>query len=219
MTKGVLFDVDGTLVDSNDGHALAFSEAFALHGLDVPFARIRPLIGMGGDKLIPELAPALDDRLAKRIDEKKGEIFRERYLGQVAPFAGAADLVRALHARGYRLGVASSASGEDLARLLALTGVAGLLTERVSSDEAEHSKPDPDVIQVARRKLGLAAADVVLVGDTPYDVAAASRAGVGSIAVRSGGWKDDALGGALAIYDDTRDLLDHLSTSPLTAAS
>jgi HAD superfamily hydrolase (TIGR01509 family) len=215
--SGVILDIDGTLLDSNAQHAQAWSDALAEHGYDVDSGRIRPLIGMGGDKVLPELIGLSEESpTGQRISERRGEIFRTKYLPQVRPFPRVRDLVERLDREGHTIVVASSASKEDLRALLEKAGVRDLLAGETSSDDAERSKPDPDIVHAAMQKLGLPPERVVMIGDTPYDVEAAKRAGIRTIALRSGGcWSDTALQGAAAIYGDPADLLAHLDESPL----
>ena len=207
--QAVIFDVDGTLVDSNDAHAHAFVEAFAACGHQVPFDKVRRLIGKGSDKLLPELIGRFDQRVADR----KKAIFKQRYLPALRPFPRVAELLHALHERGLRLGVASSAGKDELEALLAVTGAAELFEERTDADDAERSKPDPDIVRAALEKLALPAARCVMVGDTPFDAQAAQRAGVGFIGLRCGGWEDADLGPALAVHDDPAALLARLRTT------
>src|SRR4029079_1451396 len=144
---GVILDVDGTLVASNDAHARAWVEAFAEHGIEVSFARVRPLIGMGGDKLLPEVAGLGEDTpLGDAISKRRGEIFRERYVATLRPTRGATALLETLRDRGVRLVVASSAQEEDLRLLLAVVRAEWLLPRTTSLDDAARSKPDPDVV-------------------------------------------------------------------------
>jgi HAD superfamily hydrolase (TIGR01509 family) len=218
--KGVIFDVDGTLVDSNDAHTRAWVDVLAEFGYQVPYERVRPLIGMGGDKVLPILTGvSADDLQGKRITERREEIFAERYLPHVRPLPGARDLLVRLRKEGLRLAVASSSKEEMLKKLLALVGAEDLLEAKTSSDDAENSKPDPDIVQAALRRLGEPADSVVMVGDTPYDIEAATRAGLKTIAFRCGGWKDTDLRGAFEIYDGPADLLQHLDQSILAAAA
>ena len=217
--RAVIFDVDGTLVDSNDGHARAWVDALAEAGYQVPFARIRPLIGMGGDKVLPLVAGlSSDDPKGKRIAERRDAIFAERYLPQVRPLPGAHDLLRRLYTEGFRLAVASSSKKDLLERLLKIVGAEDVFEVTTSSDDVDSSKPDPDVVHVALERLREPAADVVMIGDTPYDIEAAGRARVRAIAFRSGGWKDSDLRDAIGIYDGPLDLLQHFDASVLAAA-
>lgn len=214
--QGVIFDIDGTLVDSNDHHARAWHDAFRKAGREIEYDRIRRLIGVGSDKLFAELTGQdLDSPEGKAISDDCKRIFKERYLPQVRPFAQGRELVERLQAAGLLLAVASSARREDLEALLTIAGVPQLLDKSTTSKEADRSKPDPDIVSAALKKLDLPAAATLMIGDTPYDIEAGNRAGVGVIAVRCGGWGDRDLAGAVAIYDDPADLLAHLDDSPL----
>ncbi|MFN2433730.1 MAG: HAD family hydrolase [Gemmatimonadota bacterium] len=214
--RGVILDVDGTLVDSNDAHALAWVEALAEHGHAVPFERVRPLIGMGSDKLLPEVTGIeVESDEGRRITESRKELFQRRHVPGLRAFPGVRPLLRRMRQQGLQLVVASSATEQDLRVLLEIAGADDLIEERTSSDDAERSKPDPDVVRAALRRSGLEAGDVVMLGDTPYDVEAAGRAGVGVIAVRCGGWSDENLRGALAVYADPAELLARYDASPL----
>jgi len=218
--RGVIFDVDGTLVDSNDQHARAWVDALAEAGFQVPYEKVRPLIGMGGDKVLPMLTGIeADDDRGKRMAERREQIFAERYLPQVRAFPGARDLLVRLRAEGLRLGVASSSKEDMLKRLLALVGAEDLLEATTSSDDAENSKPDPDIVKAALKRLGERPEDVVMIGDTPYDIEAATRAGIKSIGFRSGGWKDPDLRGAAEIYDGPADLMARIDRSMLAPAA
>ena len=209
--SAVLFDIDGTLVDSNDAHARAWVDAFGEAGISVDFAHVRRCIGMGGDKLMPEVSGLQEDSPeGKPISKRRGEIFRERYLPQLQPFRDAANLVAACKDRGATVVAASSASKKDLRALLKLAGADDILDAATSSDDAEESKPDPDILQAALQKAGVQPAAALMVGDTPYDVEAAARAGIACVAVRCGGWGDADLRGALAVYDGPWELLARL---------
>lgn len=212
----MLFDVDGTLLDSNDAHARAWEDAFREAGYAARFADVRPLIGMGGDKLLPKVIGVdAESARGKALGKRRQEIFRERYLPRLRPFPGARALLERMRAAGLTLVVATSAKEDELAGLLDAAGVADLFAETTSSSDADNSKPDPDIIQAALARAGhVAPAAALMVGDTPYDVEAASRAGVGTVAVRSGGWDDAALRGAVAIYDDVGRIFECYDQSP-----
>jgi HAD superfamily hydrolase (TIGR01509 family) len=212
----VLFDVDGTLVDSNDAHASAWVAAFAEHGLTVDFAHVRRSIGMGGDKLMPEVSGLQEDSPeGQAIGARRSEIFTQRYLPQLKPFRDSARLISALKANGQTVVAASSAKKDELKALLAVAGAEALMDAATSSDDAEESKPDPDIIHAALECAKVAPPQAVMIGDTPYDVEAAQRAGVAVIAFRCGGWDDGALKGAVAVYDGPWELLAKLEESPL----
>lgn len=210
----VLFDVDGTLVDSNDAHAAAWVEAFADFGIAADPSEVRRRIGMGGDKLMPAVSGIEEDSsLGKQIADRRGKVFKRQFLPTLTPFTGAKELVAAVKARGLTTVAASSASKDDLRALLAVAGVEDLMDESTSSDDAEASKPDPDIVEAALKRAKAKPQDAIMIGDTPYDVVAARKAGVAVIAFRCGGWTDADLTGALAIYDGPWDLLAELDTS------
>ena len=214
--QAILLDIDGTLIDSNDAHARAWVGALAAHGYVVPFEQLRPLIGKGGDKILPELA-GLDPESgeADRIAETRSFLFREE-LPRLRPTRGARALLELLRDNGLQLLVATSAQKDEVALILQQAGVADLIEAATSSDDAEHSKPDPDIVQAALRNAHLQASNGVMLGDTPYDIEAAGRARVPAIALRCGGWwTDDAFRKALAIYDDPEDLRANFARSPL----
>jgi HAD superfamily hydrolase (TIGR01549 family) len=217
--KAVLLDVDGTLIDSNDAHAHAWVEALAEFGHHVEFQRTRDLIGTGGDKLLPELTGIeKESPQGKQISERRTDLFKQRYLPTLKPFPAARALLEALRELGLKLVVASSASSDELGELLEVAGVDDLIERKTSSSDAKESKPDPDIVEAAVASAGCSAEEAVMRGDTPYDVMAASRAGVAIVALRCGGWDDEALRGAVAIYDDPQDLLARLESSPFRAA-
>lgn len=217
--RGVLIDVDGTLIASNRAHAEAFADVFRDAGFDIDADRVEPLIGMGGDKLIPELTGLdAEEGEGKRLADAKKRRFREHYLPRLQPTPGARRLIERLRDAGLTLIVATSAGGDEVKALLEQAGVADLLPETTTSSDADNSKPDPDILQAALEKGELAAGEALMLGDTPYDVEAALRAGVPCIALRSGGWGDVDLRGALAIYDDPADLVAHLDESPLATS-
>lgn len=216
MIRAVLLDVDGTLIDSNTAHARAWVDVGEETGHPIRFGEVRWLIGMGGDRVLPRLTGLDEDsEEGTRILERRGEIFRERYLPQLKPFAGARELLERLRSDGRRLVVATSASDNDLSPLLKQAGIDRLIDAATSSDEAEKSKPSPDIVEAALAQAGAPARDVVMLGDTPYDVQAAQRAGVRIIALRCGGWTDAELRGAAEIYQDPAELLDRYDESLL----
>ena len=213
--RGAILDVDGTLVDSNDAHARAWVDAFRQFGFDVPFEKVRPLIGMGGDNLLPEaIGVEKDSPTGEQLGARRSALFKENYLGRLRAFPGARELLKRMRDEGLELAVASSAQEDELKPLLEIAGAADLIDSKTSSDDAESSKPEPDIIRAALRKLKMPPADAVMLGDTPYDIEAAGRAGVKTVAFRCGGWDDEELEGAVAIYDGPDDLLEHFDTSP-----
>lgn len=214
--RGIIFDIDGTLIDSNDAHAEAWRLGLKENGIEVDFASVRKLIGMGGDQLLPVIADIdSESDLGREASKAKERIFKERFLGTLRPFPEARELVAELSGRGLKLAVASSAAKRELSEFLAIIGVEDYFEATTSADDAESSKPEPDIVLAALRRLGLSGDEVIMIGDTPYDIEAAERAGVRSIAVRCGGWKDRELSGASAVYDDPKDLLAKLDRSPI----
>ena len=209
-----LLDVDGTLVDSNDAHARAWVEVLAEDGYEVPFAQVRRLIGKGGDKLVPEVTGRRDEDWTKQLGERRQRIFFDRHLASIEPFPRVRELLQCMKASGLALVIATSANEEELERLLDIAGVADLLDEQATKDDAKRSKPDPDIIGAALKRAGVDASRALMLGDTPYDVEAAQRAGVGTVALESGGWHQPDLGGAVAIYRDAAALLAAFAQSP-----
>jgi HAD superfamily hydrolase (TIGR01509 family) len=214
--RAVLLDVDGTLIDSNDAHAEAWKQAGAAFGRSIPFHAARALIGMGGDKVLPRLTGlSKDSPEGKQLAERRTEIFRTCYLPKLKPFKGARQLLERLASSGVKLVVASSAGEDELKELLEQAGISDLITDTTSSHDADESKPAPDIVQIAIERAGVPVEECVMLGDTPYDVAAARRAGVRVIALRCGGWGDRDLAGAIEIYDGPADVLEHFETSVL----
>jgi HAD superfamily hydrolase (TIGR01509 family) len=218
MVSTVLFDIDGTLIDSNDAHASAWVDVLTEAGHEVPFDRVRPLIGMGGDKLLPSLT-GIDPNSSEGEDiaVRRRDVFKERYLPHLRPTRGAHSLLQALRASGLALGVATSAKAEEVDALLSVADAADLFRATGSSDDVDRSKPDPDIVHAALHRIGADAPAAVMIGDTPYDVAAAMRAGVPCIALRCGGWwTDQDFAGAMQIFDDPHDLLDRWRSGGVT---
>jgi HAD superfamily hydrolase (TIGR01509 family) len=204
----LLFDIDGTLIDSNAAHAQTWAQALSEHSFPCEASRVRPFVGMGGDKLLPAVAGiAADSPQGQAINRRKKALFSER-LPQLAPTRGGRLLVSYLRKAKKRVIVATSADDREMQALLDRAGVADLIPRRTSKDDAAHSKPDPDIVAAALAQAGSRRANAVMIGDTPYDIEAARRAGIRSIALRSGGyWSDAELAGAVAIFDDPAGLL------------
>jgi HAD superfamily hydrolase (TIGR01509 family) len=216
LLKGVIFDVDGTLVDSNDAHAQSWVDTFREAGYDVPFDKVRPLIGMGGDKLLPQtIGISRDSDEGKKLLERRGEIFSHNYLPHLRPLPGARELVLRVRRDGLKAIVATSAKDEELKGLLKAAHVEDLMEEKATASDAKHSKPDPDIVHAAIEESGIPQQQLVMIGDTPYDVEAATKAKLRTIGFLSGGWTREALKGAVAIYDGPADLLAHYDSSLL----
>jgi phosphoglycolate phosphatase-like HAD superfamily hydrolase len=216
----VLLDIDGTLIDSNDAHARAWVDSLRAHGYVVPFEQVRPLIGMGGDKVLPQLTGLdPDSGEADRMGATRSELFLERELPTLQPTPGARALLEHMLAEGLELVVATSAKSDEVRELLERAGVSDLIQLASSADDAKRSKPHPDIVQAALRLSGSQAAHSTMIGDTPYDIEAAARARVPALAFRCGGWwDDDAFAQAAGIYDDPADLLAHFDDSPIGRA-
>ncbi len=214
--QGIIFDIDGTLVDSNDAHAHAWVEAMEEHGHHVSFEKVRPLIGMGGDKVLPQtLGIAKESEEGKRISQRRKELFTQRHLPHLKAFAGAMQLLECMQKQGLKLLIATSAEPEELQALLQIIGsqATHLFAHQVSAQEAKRSKPDSDVLSIALQRSGYDPQELVMIGDTPYDIEAAAKVQVKTIAFRCGGWSNEDLAGAIMIYDGPADLLAHYETS------
>ncbi len=221
MLKAVLFDVDGTLIDSNHLHASAWSDAFREFGHNVPFDAIQRQIGKGGDTLMPEFLSREDlDASGKKMEERYGAIFKERYLGQVKPFRHVPELLTHVREHGLRVALASSAKKELLERFKTIAGIEGLTDVETTSDDAEASKPNPDIFEAAiKRMRDVTTENAIVVGDTPYDAEAAIKAGLRIVGLTCGGWSEAELkqAGCIAVYADPADLLANYDASPIGA--
>lgn len=218
--KAAILDIDGTLIDSNDGHAYAWRDALQAFGYAVPFERIRPLIGMGGDKILPMVANGLEAESpeGKDMGKRRREIFAQRYLPDIEPFPDVRELLQRMQEDGLALIIASSASGKELDALLEKAKVKDLVEGATTADDVEHSKPDPDIIAAALKKAGVKPEEALMFGDTRYDIEAASKVGLRTIVFRSGGNAEDTLQGAFRIYDSPASLLAQYDDSPLMQA-
>ncbi|HEV2567470.1 HAD family hydrolase [Sphingomonas sp.] len=204
MLKAAIFDIDGTLIDSNDLHAEAWGETFRRYGIDLPHHVIRGQIGKGGDNLMPALLPAdLLESRGEEIESERKALFKRDYLPRVKPFPGVRELFRTLKQNGALIALASSAAEEELAHHKQLLGIADLIDGATSADDVEHSKPCPDIFRAALEKFPVAADEAIVVGDTPYDMEAAGKVGIAAIGVRCGGFAPDLLrsAGARALFD------------------
>ena len=208
-TRIAVLDVDGTLVDSNYQHAMAWYRALRSLGETYPIWRIHRLIGMGGDNLLTELAgEEVEARIGDEARERQGKEV-DAVLDEIAPLPGARDLLIALKERGHRVVLASSGQQKHVDFALDLLDARDLADEWTSSADADATKPAPDLLQSALAKLGEPDdAPSVMVGDSPFDVSAAKKVGMPTLVVRSGGFGDDELleAGAVAIFDTPGDL-------------
>lgn len=218
MPKAAIFDVDGTLLDSVDLHALAWQEAMIKFGHDVSFEQVRGQIGKGGDKLIPVFLSSEEQREhGKELEEWRGNRFKTKYLPLVRPFSAVPDLLRRVKDNNIQIAIASSAKKDELEKYLDIARIADLIDVKTSSDDVEASKPAPDIFEVVLKKLRIAGADAVAIGDTPYDGEAAGKAQVTTVGVLCGGFTEISLrqAGCVEVYPGPAAMLACLEDSLL----
>ncbi|MET7244604.1 HAD family hydrolase [Methylobacterium sp. EM32] len=219
MIRHLIFDIDGTLLDSVDLHAKAWAEAFAAFGITVSADEVRGQIGKGGDQLMPLFVPKERlEREGEKLEKFRSELFKTKYLAEVKPFPGVRALFERLKAEGHVLALASSGKAEEVEHYQEIAGIRDLVDVATNSDEAERSKPHPDIFEAALDKLGRPPrGQAVVIGDSPYDAEAAAKAGLPVIGVLCGGFPEAQLSeaGCTAIYRDPQDLLDGYDASPL----
>jgi HAD superfamily hydrolase (TIGR01549 family) len=215
VVEAALLDVDGTLVDTNYHHTLAWFRAFKQHGFVLPLWRIHRAIGMGGDQLVPAL-------VGKETDEAKGDDIREtrdslyqELIGEVEPLHGSHELIADLKERGMRVVLASSSPQDELDHYLELLDARELADAWTTKDDVEATKPAPDLVHAALEKAGTESA--AMVGDTRWDIEAAAKAGVETICVLTGGWSEQELreAGAAAVFESVDELRERLDDTPL----
>lgn len=221
MIKAVIFDVDGTLVDSVDLHARAWQEALAHFGKHFDFERVRYQIGKGGDQLMPVFLTQDElDEFGDELEEYRGELFKREYLSRVKAFPKVRELFERIKREGLQIALASSAKADELKTYKKIANIEDLVEEETSSDDAEKSKPYPDIFEAALSRLDdTRPSEAVVVGDTPYDAEAAGKAGLQTIGLLSGGFPEEDLraAGCATIYRDPADLLANYDASPLAA--
>ena len=219
MTQAVIFDVDGTLVDSVDLHAQAWQSTLERWGHKVDLPTVRAQIGKGGDQLMPEfLSKAEIDRDGDAIEKERGALFKAEYLHQVRPFPAVAALFQRILDSGRRIALGSSGNPDEIEVYRRLLGIDRMDLVVTSSADAERSKPHPDIFEAALKRLGVAADQAVAVGDSPYDAIAAGRAGIACLGVLCGGFSAEDLKGAgcVALYAGPADMLERFAASPLS---
>lgn len=220
MPDALIFDIDGTLLDSVDLHAQAWQEAFQHFGHNFPFDKIRFQIGKGGDQLLPEfLSKEEIEEKGKEITEFRSSLFKKKFLSQVKPFPGVRELFQKVLANGQKLALASSAKGDELKIFEQIAHIDDLVQVETSSADAEKSKPHPDIFEAAMDRLGkdIRPEDALVIGDTPHDAVAAKRAGLRTVGVLCGGFTEEQLreAGCIAVYEGPEDLLRRYDDSPL----
>lgn len=195
MIKAIIFDIDGTLIDSNNAHAETFVKAFSKYGKKVSFDEMKCLIGMGADKVLEKyLSKKEIEDFGDDLTEYRKKIFLEDYLPEIKTFPKLHELMKKLKADDKKIVLASSASGEELKNYKKLMKIDKFLEEETSSDDAEESKPDPDIFQAAFDKLeNVEKYETLIIGDTIYDAEAATKAGIKIYGVESGGWAREKL--------------------------
>lgn len=208
-----IFDIDGTLVDSNELHVDSWDRAFRHFGREFPRNKLRAQIGKGSDQYIPEfLTPDEIRRFGKKLDDYRSELFRKEYLPKVRPFPKVRELFQRIRDDNKQIMLASSGKKKDTKYYIDLLKIEGLIDGYVSGDDADSSKPAPDIFAASLKKLGnISAADAVTVGDTKFDVEAAGKAGLKTIGLLCGGTSKTVLreAGAIDIYNDPADFLAH----------
>lgn len=216
MPQAILFDVDGTLVDSNQFHILAWAEALHAAGHDFRLSALHAQIGMGADNYVRALLPDIGEEEAQALGAAHGRLFARHYAQRVKPFPGARDLLERCRDEGLRVMLATSASAAEVERHLDLLEARDLVHGWTSANDVGCTKPCPDLFLAASAKAEVAPEQSLVVGDSPFDIEAAAAAGMASVAVRSGLFPDERLAGVLAIYDDVADLLARFTQSPLS---
>jgi HAD superfamily hydrolase (TIGR01549 family) len=218
MIRAAIFDLDGTLVDTNEFHVLAWQETFRHFGKEIPLERLREQIGKGGDQYLPVFLNEREMReFGEEADKFHGEVFAKKYLSQVKPFPKVRELFERLRDDGKKIALASSGKDSEVRHYEKLLGIEKFVDGRTTSDDVRHSKPYADVFVAALNLLKLPGNEAVAIGDTPYDVRAAKKIELRIVGVLCGGFSEDVLcaEGALAIYRDPADLLEHYYQSPL----
>ena len=217
---GAIVDIDGTLIDTNYQHTLAWGRAFAEHGVDVAHWRIHRHNGMGGDPLVAAVAgDAVEARLGAAIRESESCRYAE-LIDEVRPLPGARELLAGLHRLEYRVVLASSADREEVERYVAMLDASQLVDAATSADDVERTKPHPDLVAAAAERLP-GARTLVVIGDSAWDAVAAKRAGLPSIGLLSGGFGSAELHGAgcVAVYADAAELAANLRDALATASA
>ena len=211
MIEAAIFDIDGTLIDSVEGHAQAWAAAFKEYGFNVELAAVRRQIGKGADQLLPALLPPDQiERAGQGLDNRQGEIFKTRYLQDVRPFPGVRDLFEHLRDDGVTRALGSSGKPDDVEQAEAIAQITGLVDAMATSQDVARSKPSPDIVRAALQAIApTPAARCVFIGDTPWDAEAARRAGVIALGLSNPVFSDDELiaVGCQRVFKSIPDLL------------
>jgi HAD superfamily hydrolase (TIGR01549 family) len=217
MIKAVIFDIDGTLVDSVDLHAHAWQETFKHFGKEIPYEQVRHQIGKGGDQLMPVFFSQAElEEFGDEMEKYRGELFQRDYLPRVRAFPSVRELFQKIKDGGLRLALASSAKEEELEAYKKIARIEDLVEEETSADDADKSKPHPDIFEAAMERLGdVEPREAIVVGDTPYDAEAAGKINLRTLGVLCGGFPEAELraAGCVQIYKDPADLLAHYDES------
>jgi HAD superfamily hydrolase (TIGR01509 family) len=219
MISAVIFDIDGTLIDSVDLHAAAWQKALENFGKKVSFEEVRRQIGKGGDQLMPMFFSEEElERFGGALDEHRAALFKREYLPRVKAFPAVRQLFEKIRHDGKRIALASSAKGQELDAYKKIARIEDLVEAQTSAEDADKSKPHPDIFEATLSELGdISPAEALVIGDTPYDAEAAGKAHLHTVGLLCGGWseKDLRQAGCIAIYRDAADLLTHYDKSPL----
>jgi HAD superfamily hydrolase (TIGR01549 family) len=209
--RALLFDIDGTLVDSNDKHTDCWVEAFVQFGKHIPRETMRPQMGKGGDLLVPDLLTAREMRkFGEQLKKDRGELWKKKYMETVQPFPGVKDALHALHERKLKIALASSSNPDEVEYYVDLLGIGEMLEGSTSKGDAQFSKPSPEIFQAALEQAGTKLTETLVVGDTPYDVLAAHRACLTIAAVLCGGFPRDTLTKAEFLFGTVPELIGNL---------
>ncbi|MDQ6786521.1 MAG: HAD family hydrolase [Acidobacteriota bacterium] len=219
MIKAIIFDIDGTLIDSVDAHAEAWQKAFKKFGRDIQFYELRRQIGKGGDQFLPVFLKQKEIKeFGKDLEEARGEIFKKQYLSKIKPFPKVRELFLKIKADSKKIALASSAKEDELEEYKKIANIGDLIEEQTSTDDAKESKPEPDIFLAAIKKLkGVKASEAVIVGDTAYDAEAAIKARIKVVGVLSGGWARTEMlkTGCAEVYTDVAEILKDYKKSAL----
>ena len=216
--QAAIFDIDGTLLDSVDFHAEAWRQVFLAHDRDIPFEKIRSQIGKGGDQLLPVFFSREEiEEFGEKMSNERTRLFKQDFLPKVKPFPGVRPLFERLQRDGFKLALASSATKSELEHYAKLLEIDDLIDGGTSTDDAEKSKPEPDIFEAAVKKLGgVPTGTCLVIGDSPYDAEAAGKLGIKTLGVLCGGFPEADLrrAGATAIFQGPEDLLRRYEETP-----